>query len=237
MNNKKPKILIIDDDRKLNALLTDYLKQFNFEVLTLVSPENILDEIKKHRPDIIILDIMLPVMDGFGVCKLIRKEYSTPVIMLTARGDVADRIVGLELGADDYLPKPFEPRELVARVQSVLRRSKASVPSGKAVFGELEMDYSGHSARLNGIQLDLTHMEFQLLALFTKNPGIILDRDTILDRIKGPEPDMSEAEGDTYDRSIDVMVSRLRQKLNDDPKKPRFLKTVWGTGYRFIGRA
>ncbi|MBN2402434.1 MAG: response regulator transcription factor [Spirochaetes bacterium] len=223
----KNKILIIDDDQKLNKLLINYLDKYNFEVLTRTSPENALTDIKNFHPEIIILDIMLPVMSGFDVCKLIRKEYSIPIIMLTARGEVTDRVVGLELGADDYLPKPFEPRELVARIQSVIRRSKPQIHDS-AIFGDLEINYKKHTAFLNGLELELTHMEFEMLSMFTKNPGIVLDRDTIFEHVKS-------LDSDTFDRSIDVMISRLRQKLNDDPKRPRFLKTVWGAGYKFIG--
>jgi len=223
------KILIIDDDQKLNNLLINYLSKFNFHVEAITHPEKVLTKLKSSTPDIIILDIMLPGMDGFEVCKKIRKEYSTPVIMLTARGDVTDRIVGLELGADDYLPKPFEPRELVARIQSVMRRSTRIDSISIAKFGDLEIEYNKHTAKLNGNPIELTTMEFEILSLFTKNPDIVLNRDTIFEKIKG-------LDSDTFDRSIDVLVSRLRQKLNDDPKKPTFLKTIWGSGYKFIGR-
>ncbi len=224
----KKRILIIDDDRKLNNLLTDYLSKFNFDVRYSLDPEQALRELQASMPDIIILDIMLPSMDGFEVCKRIRKEHAVPIIMLTARGDVTDRIVGLELGADDYLAKPFEPRELVARIQSVLRRSEGKRAGHRAVFGSLEVDYARHQAWRDGSQVELTTMEFEMLALFTHNQGIVLDRDTIFDRVKG-------LDADSFDRSIDVMVSRLRGKLGDDPKNPSFIKTIWGAGYKFIG--
>ena len=224
----KKKILIIDDDRKLNNLLTDYLSKFNFDVRYSLDPEQAFRELQTHMPDIVILDIMLPVMDGFEVCKKIRKEHTVPIIMLTARGEVTDRIVGLELGADDYLAKPFEPRELVARIQSVLRRSAGKRDGQRAVFGGLEIDYARHQARVDGAPLELTTMEFEILALFARNPGVVLDRDMIFERIKG-------LDADSFDRSIDVMVSRLRGKLGDDPKKPSYIKTIWGAGYKFIG--
>lgn len=221
-------ILIIDDDKKLNNLLSDYFSKFGFKVTTVTHPEEGLKILKRELPDIIILDIMLPRMDGFEVCKEIRKEYSVPIIMLTARGEVTDRIVGLELGADDYLPKPFEPRELVARIQSVLRRSSEDFKSGTIKFGKLIVDIEKHSVLLDGKNVDLTTMEFEILSLFLRNPGKVFTRDHLMDRIRG-------IEWEAFDRSIDVLISRLRQKLNEHPKKPSFIKTIWGTGYKFIG--
>lgn len=221
-------ILIIDDDKKLNNLLSDYFLKFGFKVTTVTHPDEGLKILKREQPDIIILDIMLPKMDGFEVCKEIRKEYSVPIIMLTARGEVTDRIVGLELGADDYLPKPFEPRELVARIQSVLRRSSEDLKSGIIKFGRLVVDIEKHSVLLDGKNVDLTTMEFEILSLFVRNPGKVFTRDHLMDRIRG-------IEWEAFDRSIDVLISRLRQKLNDHPKKPSFIKTIWGTGYKFIG--
>jgi DNA-binding response OmpR family regulator len=203
------------------------LTKYNFEVYSIIEPEQALREIKKITPDIIILDIMLPGIDGFEVCRRIRRSYSTPIIMLTARGEVADRIVGLELGADDYLPKPFEPRELAARLQSILRRSSGENKDNKAIFNRIEIDYRRHQVKVDEKPVELTTMEFEILSLFTKNPGIVLSRDTIFKKIKG-------LDADSFDRSIDVMISRLRSKLNDDPQKPQFLKTIWGTGYKFI---
>lgn len=221
-------ILIIDDDKKLNNLLSDYLSKFGFKVTTVTHPDEGLKILKREQPDIIILDIMLPKMDGFEVCKEIRKEYSVPIIMLTARGEVTDRIVGLELGADDYLPKPFEPRELVARIQSVLRRGSEDLKSGIIKFGRLVVDIEKHSVLLDGENVDLTTMEFEILSLFIRNPGKVFTRDHLMDRIRG-------IEWEAFDRSIDVLISRLRQKLNEHPKKPSFIKTIWGTGYKFIG--
>ena len=221
-------ILIIDDDKKLNHLLSDYFSKFGFKVTTVTHPDEGLKILKREQPDIIILDIMLPKMDGFEVCKEIRKEYSVPIIMLTARGEVTDRIVGLELGADDYLPKPFEPRELVARIQSVLRRGSEDLKSGIIKFGRLVVDIEKHSVLLDGENVDLTTMEFEILSLFVRNPGKVFTRDHLMDRIRGTE-------WEAFDRSIDVLISRLRQKLNEHPKKPSFIKTIWGTGYKFIG--
>ncbi len=224
----KKTILIIDDDKKLNNLLSDYFSKFGFNVTTVIHPEDGLKILKRRLPDIIILDIMLPAMDGFEVCKEIRKAYSVPIIMLTARGEVTDRIVGLELGADDYLPKPFEPRELLARIQSVLRRSSEDSKSEIIKCGKLIVDMKKHSVLLDGEDVDLTTMEFKILSLFVKNPGRVFTRNQIMDSIRG-------IEWDAFDRSIDVLISRLRRKLKDDSRKPSFLKTIWGTGYKFIG--
>ena len=222
-------ILIIDDDEKLNNLLSDYLSKFGFKVTAVTHPDDGLKTLKRDIPDIIILDIMLPEMDGFEVCKEIRKEYSVPIIMLTARGEVTDRIVGLELGADDYLPKPFEPRELVARIQSVLRRGSENSKSDVIKFGKLVVDMRKHVVLLDSKNVDLTTMEFEILSLFVRNPGRVFTRDCIMDSIRG-------VECEAFDRSVDVLISRLRQKLNDDPQKPSLIKTVWGTGYMFIGK-
>ncbi len=224
---EKIEILIIDDDTKLNSLLGDYFSRYGFFSQAETDPDSALKLLKKFRPHIIILDVMLPGMDGFQVCREIRKEYDIPIIMLTARGEVADRVVGLELGADDYMPKPFEPRELVARIQSVLRRQGEKESRDRESFGELEMDTTTYTARMNGRDIGLTSMEFELLSILTGNQGRVLRRETIFDKIKG-------FDADSFDRSIDVMVSRLRQKLGDDPRKPKYLKTVWGRGYTFL---
>ncbi len=222
------KILIIDDDSKLNKLLSGYLAKFGFKVHSEIHPENGLHYLAQNTPELIILDVMLPDMDGFEVCRRIRKDYSIPVIMLTARGEVTDRVVGLEIGADDYIPKPFEPRELVARIQSVLRRGQIQNDTNIKTFGTLNIDLDKQSAFLDGIFLKLTTAEFEILKLFVTESGKVLSRDDIMDHIRG-------IEWEAFNRSVDVLVSRLRQKLNDDPKNPHFIKTVWGSGYRFIG--
>ena len=226
--NYKAKILAIDDDQKLTDLLKDYLSRFNYEVEIANHPHDGLGKVKSEIPDLIILDVMLPDMEGFEVLKELRKEYSIPVIMLTARGDVTDRIVGLEMGADDYLPKPFEPRELVARIQAVLKRKQNAVEKEVDRFGELEIDYTKQRVKLADEVLDITTAEFELLKLFVKKAGKVLNRDQLLDNMRG-------LEWDAFNRSVDVLISRLRQKLKDDPKNPRYIKTVWGSGYIFIG--
>lgn len=226
----KKHILVIDDDVKLCELLMTYLSRYEYDVSTKTNPLDGLKFVTKHTVDLIILDVMLPEMDGFEVLKTLRKEKTIPVIMLTARGDTMDKIVGLELGADDYLPKPFEPRELLARIQSILRRSNASQmdPKQQIVTGDLTINLYQRTAQLSGEEIDLTTMEYEILSLLIRNPSRVISRDDIMEEIKG-------IDWDAFNRSIDVAVSRLRTKLKDDAKHPRFIKTIWGRGYQFIG--
>ena len=230
MSSKK-QILIIDDDEKLTELLKSYLAKFDMTVTSATRPEEGLALLKRSSPHLVILDVMLPGQDGFSVCKEIRKSSKVPVIMLTARGDVTDRVVGLELGADDYLPKPFEPRELVARVESVLRRLAPAAPTeGQLLKSEsLTLDLGKRLALLKGKDLALTTTEFETLAFFMKNPGAVLNRDQIMEYLKG-------IECEAFNRSVDIAMSRLRKKLGDPADKPKYFKTVWGTGYMFIGK-
>ncbi|MCJ7772933.1 MAG: response regulator transcription factor [Desulfobacterales bacterium] len=226
----KPTILIIDDDEKLNDMLKDFLSDFGFNILTAFEPDEGLKILKEQTPDLIILDIMLPHMNGFEVCKTIRKNNTVPIIMLTARGEVMDKVVGLELGADDYLPKPFEPRELVARIQSVLRRTQPDNQSQLETFGRLAVDHKKRVVLLDGKDAGLTTNEFTALSLLVKNAGKVLNRDQILDALRGMECE-------AFNRSVDITMSRVRQKLKDDPKNPSFIKTIWGAGYLFIGES
>ncbi len=226
----KARLLIIDDDVQLGKRLKRYLGQFDYDADTAIHPVEGLKLLERYSFDLIILDVMLPEIDGFEVLRRVRQSMTIPVIMLTARGEVSDRIVGLELGADDYLPKPFEPRELVARIQTVLRRGN-KIESGAATvrrFGPLEIDTAAQIARLEGKDIQLTHLEYELLKILSAHPYRVIDRDALLDDMRG-------LEWDAFNRSIDVAVSRLRQKLCDDPKEPRFIKTVRGSGYMFIG--
>jgi DNA-binding response OmpR family regulator len=228
----KKQILIIDDDMKLGELLKGYLSKFSMGVTAAIQPEEGLNLLKKRAFDLVILDVMLPGKDGFEVCKEIRKSSKVPVIMLTARGDVTDRVVGLEIGADDYLPKPFEPRELVARIQTVLRRLSpmpTATPGGFLESDGLTLDLAKRTASLKKKELGLTTTEFEILAFFLKNPGVVMSRDRIMEYLKG-------IECEAFNRSIDIAVSRLRKKLKDSAEKPRFFKTVWGEGYLFIGK-
>ena len=224
----KQTLLIIDDDKKLNRLLKTYLGDFGFLTLTATHPDEGLKKLKHKSPDLVILDIMLPDINGFEVCKIIRRTHTVPIIMLTARGELMDRVVGLELGADDYLAKPFEPRELVARIQSVLRRAKPFQDRKIQTLGRIQIDFQRHIVLLDGNPVDLTTNEFTALVLLVRHAGKVLDRDQILQELRGID---SEA----FNRSVDITMSRLRQKLKDDPKRPSFIKTVWGAGYVFIG--
>jgi len=225
-----PHILVIDDDEGLTELLAEFLARFGFAVRAAAHPEEGLRALRADPPDLVVLDLMLPGMDGLTVCRKIREFSRVPIVMLTARGDVMDRILGLELGADDYLPKPFEPRELVARIQAVLRRGALPEAEESLRVGALEVSWATGSASLDGRPLPLTTAELTLLGLLVRNRGRILTRERILDETRG-------VDWEAYDRSIDVLVSRLRQKLGDDARRPRFIRTVRGTGYRFIGGA
>jgi len=225
------RILIVDDDVKLCRVLSRYLAEFSYTVDTLNDPTEAEGYLRKSSPSIIILDVMMPKMNGFELCKRIRREWDTPVIILSARGGVEDRIAGLEAGADDYLPKPFEPRELVARISSILKRAEGrpqNQPSAGGInHGRLNVDTDTHRAFLDGMELELTRAEFMILCLMLRNPYRVLDRDRIFNELKG-------LDCDAFNRTVDVTVSRLRTKLGDDPKSPSFIKTVWGEGYMFI---
>jgi len=224
----KQTIYIIDDDVKLNNLISEYLSKFGYKVKSFENPVAALKILKQQLPDLIILDVMMPEMDGFEVCKEIRKSYTVPIIMLTARGEVTDRIVGLELGADDYLPKPFEPRELLARSQSILRRITSSDFTEQIKVGELFMDFGKRIVKIKEDEIVLTTMEFELLMMFVKNSKRVLSRENIMENLRG-------LEWEAYDRSIDVLISRLRQKLGDNQKNSKYIKTIWGAGYKFVG--
>jgi DNA-binding response OmpR family regulator len=227
--NMNKKVLIIDDDKRLTDLLVEYLTPHGWRVEVSHNPLDALDDLEEELPDIIILDVMLPDIDGFETCRRIRAKFNVPILMLTARGDVTDRVVGLELGADDYLSKPFEPRELIARMQSILRRMGKGNESrtAKLTIGDLDIDEAARRVSVKGKALDLTFMEFELLSLLVRNAGTVLDRDRIVELLKG-------FDDDSFDRSIDVMISRIRTKLEDDPRSPRFIETVRSIGYRFI---
>lgn len=217
------KILLIDDDERLAELLSQYFQRYDMQLDSALRPSEGLHRLGQNHYDLVILDIMLPEMDGFEVCKLIRKDNNIPIIMLTARGEVMDRVVGLELGADDYLPKPFEPRELVARIQSIIKRTRGH-QNNILNFGELSIDSSTKTASLTDRPISLSSMEFQLLELLASHAGETLSRDDILNRLKG-------IDGDILTRSVDIAVSRLRHKL----KPLEIIKTIRGSGYLFTG--
>jgi DNA-binding response OmpR family regulator len=222
-------ILMVDDDVDLNALVTEYLAKFGHRLTTATTATRGITELRRERPDLVILDIMLPDTDGLTLCREIRNEFDVPIIMLTARGEVADRVLGLELGADDYLSKPFEPRELVARIQSVIRRSESRKNHEKLESDGLSLEKQTRRVNLDGTDIELTTMEFELLSVLMESHGRVLSRNRLIERLRG-------IDADVYDRSIDMLVSRLRDKLGDDSTSPRFIKTVRLTGYQFVGK-
>ena len=219
------KALLIDDDAKLANLLENYLTKFEIELNSTTEPTLALDLIAEHQPDLIILDVMMPKMNGFEVCSGIRKKYKTPIIMLSARGESFDRIKGLDIGADDYIAKPFEPRELVARIHSLLRRVSDENHYKQDIF---EVNTINREISMDGQMLSLTNMEFELLELLLAIPGTLFSRDDILKHLRGIEAKI-------FSRSIDILISRLRQKIETNPKEPKFIKTIWGKGYMFLG--
>lgn len=223
------KLLLIEDDIKIGGLLQEYMDEVSYSLIHFTDPRDGLRVLKKESFDAVILDVMLPGMNGFDVCKEIRGFSNIPIIMLTARGDVTDRIIGLELGADDYLSKPFSPRELVARIEAITRRSrnKSNSSLGKWTGQGLELNFIQFSSKLDGEEIKLTTMEFELLKVFIRNENVALTRDDIMNELQGIESDI-------YSRSIDIAVSRLRQKIKDKGEASRFIKTIWGSGYMFI---
>jgi len=224
-------VLLIDDDEKLGDVLRDYFAGLNIELHHALNPESGLSKLSNNQHDAVILDVMLPGMDGFEVCRAIRKTNDIPIIMLTARGDVTDRIVGLELGADDYLAKPFDPRELVARIKSNVKRQQGNVTSNTKsaanlptlVFDGLEIQQAMHEVRVLGKLVELTNREYTLLVLLATHAGNTLSRDEILSALKGTDLEL-------LSRAVDITISRLRAKLQ--PLKP--IKTIHGAGYVFL---
>jgi two-component system phosphate regulon response regulator OmpR len=221
------RILVVEDDPRLAEMLLEYLGGAGFRVRDAATGAAAMKCIDDDVYDAIVLDLMLPDMDGLEHCRKLRTHSDVPILMLTARGDATDRIVGLELGADDYLPKPFQPRELLARLRAILRRrGNGSFVERPVCFGRLEIDRAGRMSRLDGEPCALTSYQFALLSALAQNAGRVLSRDTLLDLIKG-EP------FEAFDRSIDVHISRIRAAIEDDPKHPRRIITVRGVGYVF----
>lgn len=219
-------VLLIDDDEKLGPLLAEYCARYDIKIATAHKPSEGFEKLNKKQFGAIVLDVMLPEMDGFEVCKKIRTTSQIPIVMLTARGEVMDRIVGLEIGADDYLPKPFEPRELVARINNIVQRKSSSGDvKDQLEFKDLIIDLTQREVYVKGSLLTLTTMEYQLLVLLAKAPGQDFSRDDILHGLKGTETEL-------FSRSVDILISRLRSKLK--PTEP--IKTVYGSGYAFVGK-
>jgi DNA-binding response OmpR family regulator len=223
--------LLIDDDARLGALVAEYLGRHEVDVTVAADGERGLAALRRSRFDVVLLDVMLPGLDGLEVCRRIRATpglAGVPVVMLTARGEDVDRIVGLELGADDYLPKPFNPRELLARIRAVLRRTAPPpVRSPRFRAAGLEIDFAAREVSVGGRRVALTHHEFELLAVLARAAGRVLSRDQLLDALTGQAHE-------AFDRTIDVHVSRLRAKLEDNPREPRYIKTVRGVGYVLV---
>jgi DNA-binding response OmpR family regulator len=223
-------ILVVDDEPKVAQLARDYLEKNGFRTLSAGDGPTALALARRERPDLIVLDLLLPGMDGREVCRALRRESNVPVIMLTALAEESDQVAGLELGADDYVTKPFSPRTLVARVRALLRRAQGRVQA-QAVLraGGLEIDLAGHRAALDGEGLHLTPTEFRLLAALARHPGQTLSREQLLDSLHG-------AALPGFDRSVDSHIKNLRRKLENDPDRPPFIETVYGVGYRFLAQ-
>ena len=229
-------VLVVDDDRSIREMLAEYLSSHGFSVAQAEDGEAMRTEIEQAAPDVVLLDLRLPREDGLSLARYLRERYDVGIIMVTGSGEVVDRIVGLEVGADDYVTKPFDPRELVARIKSVMRRIQARPPADPAAapeparrvrFGRGELDVASHQFfDLQGGEIPITTMEFDLLQIFAENPGKALSRDRILTLTKNRE-------WDPYDRSIDIRIARLRRKVEVDPEHPRAIRTVRGVGYMF----
>lgn len=231
MAELKTRILVVDDDQRLRELLVRYLSGEGFEVKAVPDATGMDKQLARERYDLVVLDLMLPGEDGLSLCRRVRAGSSLPIIMLTAMGEETDRIVGLEMGADDYLPKPFNPRELLARIRAVLRRSGGdaaeadSEAGGLRSFGGWSLDLAKRELRApDGTLVPLTAGEYDLLAVIVERPGRVLSRDQLLDLTRGRD-------AAPFDRSIDVQISRLRRKLEPDPREPQIIKTVRGGGY------
>jgi len=235
MTESKTKVLVVDDDRRLRDLLTRYLSEQGYTVRAVSDAVEMNRQLTRERYDLMILDLMLPGEDGLSICRRLRGGgENMPIIMLTAKGDEVDRIVGLELGADDYLPKPFNPRELVARIQAVMRRRPLPGPPGApaaeqqiAEFGAFRFNLAARSLTRDGADVPLTTGEFSLLKVLVQHPRVPLSRDKLMELARGRE-------FGAFDRSIDVQVSRLRRLIESDATKPAYIQTVWGFGYVFV---
>lgn len=220
-------ILVVDDEARIVKLARDYLEHAGFRVVVTGNGTSALSLARQERPDLIVLDLMLPEMDGLDVCRTLRRESDVPIIMLTARVDEPDRLVGLELGADDYITKPFSPRELVARVRTVLRRVRGSIQPPKQLrAADLEIFLESRRVTRAGSSIELSRIEFNLLEILAQHPGQIFSRTQLLDRLHGVA-----FEG--FERSIDAHIKNLRRKLEPDPGEPRYVLTVYGVGYKF----
>ena len=226
-----PKILLVEDDLGLQQLTKDYLEHNGLEVDVLSRGDEVFSYLENNAADLMILDIMLPGKDGFSVCRQVRDKFSLPILMLTAKGENFDQVIGLELGADDYVVKPAEPRVLLARVNALLRRGQPVVKAAEEIqFGDLVIDKTSRIVKLNENEIVLTSHEFELLWLLASNAGEVLSREHVHQHMIGRQYD-------GLDRTVDVRVSRIRKKLGDNSDKPYRIKTVWGQGYLFVSDA
>ncbi len=220
-------ILVVDDEPKIVQLARDYLEHAGFEVITAADGRSAAHSVRTRRPDLIVLDLGLPELDGLDVAREVRRASNVPIVMLTARDDELDKLLGLELGADDYVTKPFSPRELVARIRAVMRRAeRAEPPADVIVVGEVSIDVPRMRVEADGRLVDLTATEFALLATMARHPGRIFTRSQLLDAVRG-------VAFESYERAIDTHVKNIRRKLEPDPRSPRYIETVYGVGYRF----
>lgn len=226
------RILVVDDEDAIVQLIAYNLRRAGYEVMTAGNGEDALHIARTDPPDMMVLDVMLPGMDGFEVCKAVRRERDLPILMLTARGEEIDRVVGFEIGADDYVTKPFSPRELVGRIKAILRRARRepepAVEQDSLTFGPLSINFITYEVTREGQRVDLTPTEFQILKVLTQNPGRVFSRDELVDRVMGPD-----FYGDV--RTVDVHIRHLRTKLEENPSEPRWIETVRGAGYKFSG--
>jgi DNA-binding response OmpR family regulator len=220
------RVLLIEDDARLAEMVSEYLGAAGFDVSTVGNGAGALERLARQPYEALVLDLTLPDIDGLEVCRKVRARWDTPILMLTARGEPMDRVVGLEIGADDYLPKPFEPRELLARLRALLRRANTSTKGKLQRFGRLEIDRDARMVRVDGIDKTLTSLQYALLVALADNAGRVLSREALMDLVRGQPLE-------AFDRSIDVHVSRIRAAIEDDPRKPRRLITVRGAGYVF----
>jgi two-component system OmpR family response regulator len=219
-------VLLIEDDIDMQMLICDYLKNYDLHVDTFAKPLEALSHLEKNpeRYAVVVLDLMLPQMDGFDVCRKIRQISSLPIIISSARSEIGDKILGFDLGADDYLAKPYEPRELVLRINAILKRGI----SKNKIVGDFEINEDKLEIKIEGLTLDLTKIEYDILNLFLQNRGKVLSRESISNAVNTIEYNSKE-------RTIDMHISNIRQKIGDDPKDPQYIKSIWGIGYKFIG--
>jgi len=230
LNESRPSILVVDDEPTILKAVGDRLAREGFSIITATDGEDALEKFQRHRPDLIVLDLMLPKLDGFEVCRVIRERSSTPIIILSVRGDEIDKLVGFRLGVDDYMVKPFSPSELAMRVQAVLRRASRAMGRSRERdelrYAGLVVDRGKRSVTIEGRPVELTAKEFDLLWLLASHPDYVFTREQLLDHIW-----QSDYEGDL--NNVTVLVSRLREKLGEDPSNPLYVRTVWGVGYKF----